>query len=184
MLRVVTEWASPQGGPYFTTLHYAGIGAAQAAIAHDRTVDFWLLWAAQISSAYTPTVQGDVVELNDSTGIPTAVHSVPSVTTSMSSTGQPLPFTTQGLVRLLTNTFNGARRIRGRVFIPGLTEAATQGGAPDSAFVNTVNGLLTTWLADAQGTSLVVWSPTAGFPSVVASATLWSQFAVLRSRRD
>lgn len=185
MQRVSLTWSSPQGGPYFSNLYFSGIGAADAATAHARAVALMQVFDQDISNAYSWTVDGDVYDVDTVTGQATAVHPVTPVTATGSSVGQPLPFTTQALAQWFTNVFQAGRQIRGRFFIPGFTEASTQGGSPDPGVFNPLRAALQAWVAaNPPSAKLVVWSRTGGTATVVVASGLWDQFAVLRSRRD
>jgi hypothetical protein len=117
------------------------------------------------------------------------------ITNHGNGTAELVPFATQGLIRLFTAAFEDGRNIRGRVFVPGITEDHNNGGVLSS-------GAHTAWQSAVDtltGSSFVVVyrrprpagsgihgdlpardgmfaSSTAGSP--------WNEFAVLRSRRD
>lgn len=185
MLRVEGTWTAPQGAPYFTTLHFTGAGATDAADAHDRVVVLFTSLAARFSNAYAITVLSEVAEVDPATGQTTDVHAVPAVTVNGTSSSQPLPFTTQGLLRWTTGFFQAGRQIRGRTFLPGVVEDDTQGGSPTAAVVNTVSGLLAAWLTNNEPLNqLAIYSRTGNTVTAVSDGTMWAQWAVLRSRRD
>lgn len=192
MLRTTAVWTAPQGGPYFSTMFFAGTGSAsatEAALAHRA---FWTALAPFINPAYSVNVDDEIVELDVQTGAPTAVYTEATTAQAGTLNSQPLSFATQGLIRLLTPTFVGSRRVRGRMFVPGLTEDSTQGGKPDVTFMSNVNAALATWFGTIDPSApLVVWSRpitgAGGRPGTqheVDAVTIWDQFAVLRSRRD
>ena len=99
------------------------------------------------------------------------------------ASGDPLPYATQGLMRLFTPSFINGRQIRGRAFIPGAVEAASTGAVPIAGYLTAVNSAGGALLGGAAP-QLAVWSRTHAAASAVASVSTWSQWAVLRSRRD
>lgn len=106
------------------------------------------------------------------------------------SIDHPLPWQTQGLVRLGTSTIVSGRRLRGRLFVPGPGEDDNEStGIPASAYTT----LLTTSFANmlVAGATLsepVIWHrPTAGAGGthgLITSVGASPDWAVLRSRRS
>lgn len=185
MLRVTTTWTAPQGGPYITLWHTAGQNAADALDAVNAVGTFLGNVDTEISTAYGWTTSGIVEVIDPQTGQITGQFVVTGTFGVGASTGQPLPFTTQGLYRWLTGFFQNGRQVRGRTSIPGLTENASQGGKPDAAFVTTMQGKIAAFLADfSPGNEFSIWSPAAGTVTHVNAGSFWDQWAVLRSRRD
>ena len=185
MLRILTTWTAPQGAPYYTNMYFAGLNQAQAEDAHSAVAGLWNNFQADISTAYGCTVQGDVDVVTPATGQVTDQHTVAPVTFAGDDAGQPLPFTTQGLIRWSTGFWQSGRQVRGRTFIPGITEGQTQGGVPDPAFIAVWNPFLVTFLgATDPGNEFGIWSRTAGNHTAVSAGAMWDQWAVLRSRRD
>jgi hypothetical protein len=102
-----------------------------------------------------------------------------------------LPVPTSLVVRLRTATVLAGKRLEGRSFVgPLSTSAAVSGLTPSvaagTAAVNAVTALLT----GATSVSPVVWRrpraipPRVGASGAIISGDAWSQFGVLRSRRD
>jgi hypothetical protein len=110
-----------------------------------------------------------------------------SVTGTVATDG--LPRQTQGLCRLGTSSVVDGRRLRGRLFLPGTTEAQNDtNGLPVSAYTTGIVSSFGSILSPgATASAPVVWHrPQAGAGGVsaaitsVAAAPTWS---VLRSRR-
>jgi hypothetical protein len=97
-----------------------------------------------------------------------------------------LPPATQGLCRFLTNTFVAGRRLRGRVFVPGPTEALSDLGRPTSTYLGYLNdGISDLITSGAAAGGFGIYSQTHKTFGLVVSGTAWSaNWAVLRSRRD
>lgn len=135
-------------------------------------------WAPLANNQFTATVQ-DVADLvEDTTGDKVGEDSISSPPSAVGSAVQGLmPNQTQLVVGLRTSTFILGRRLRGRVFFAGLDRSASVGGEPDEPAVQTI--------ADAMvGIGMVVFSPTHLTSDLVTSARPFSEWAVLRRRRD
>lgn len=98
-------------------------------------------------------------------------------------TGDQLPVMTQGLVRWRTGVFVGGREVRGRTFVPSPTEDKSTMGKPTALYTG---GLQTAAqaMADDEAAGLAVWSRARGQAHPVSTATVWSEWSGLRSRRD
>lgn len=151
----------------------------------------WATWAPNIGVGYTATFDPICIAVESTTGVLVAsfAGTQPAAVTG-SGAGDPLPFQTQGLVRLLTSTVLNGRRVQGRLFIPGPLEGGnTTGGGPTAAYQTAYDaggdGMLA---AGATTSSLQVWHrPVNGAGGANASVTSTSPsptWAVLRSRRS
>lgn len=192
MLRVTTEMTGLAGAPYFSAQYFAGTEPAEAEEATDAVGAFWQGLIGFITAGLVMKQADEVDVIDPATGLITDTHTVTGP--SNTSTGNaPLPKATQGLLRVRTSDFLAGRRVQGRVFIPALANDAQVGGVPsgpfNAALISVGNDLL-------EGTldvnSWGVWhrpNPDAEVPSVgsfhaATGVGTWSQFAVLRSRRD
>jgi hypothetical protein len=137
--------------------------------------------STSLNTAITATVMGQVEIVESSTGQVVGIDATgDDIVVEMSDTATPLPFTTQLLVQIRTGVFNNGREIRGRLFIPGFCQDGNVGGAPDPDVVSGVAGAANTML----GHGFAVYSPTHKMWASVSAATVWNEWAVLRSRRD
>lgn len=184
MLRVTTRWSGPAGGPFYSTFHFDGNSQAIADDAAGAAVTFWNGMQAALTSQISRQVLPEVLAIDPVTG--NALGSYVTAggdLTAGGATGAPLPWTTQGLIRLRTGLYVAGREIRGRIFVPGLTEDANDNGRPNSSARSVMDSALSTLIADA-GNQLEVWSPTQGQHAAVTHGNAWTEWAVLRSRRD
>lgn len=95
----------------------------------------------------------------------------------------PVPTTSQVLFQLRTGVRVAGREIRGRMYIPGLTEGANNGqGAIETSTLSDLQGWVNSFVGDGD-TTPVVWSRKNGTYEDIDSITVWGQWAVLRSRR-
>jgi hypothetical protein len=172
------------GSPYVSTQYFTGSTDSEAASAASAVGAFF----TSIKQKW-PTTMSFMVEpfcdvINDATGELVAIANIGGgVSGTGTSAGVPLPWATQGLLRLSTGTVVGGRLLRGRIFVPGTTEIDSDVGVPTATYT----GALTTAyaaLVTALPGKLRIWSRTNGTSALVSSASPWNQFAVLRSRRD
>ena len=184
MLRARTTFTGTTGAPWLSTMYF--IAATENQAAADAVIAavgaFWGAVDARLGTAIQWTTDPSVAVL-DLDGTQTgAFATTPQVGTGASAT-ELMPPANQILLRLRTNLFVGGREIRGRIFVPGNTEADATAGLVASAAQTAVNVAAAALIADAN-TIWAVWSPTNATATAVVSATAWSQWAVLRSRRD
>jgi len=185
MIRVTTEWTGASGSPYYTQMHFGGSTSGEAGTAVSAVRNFWFQLQNILSDELIAKVQDDVPQIDPVTGNILAMFNVPSSAVVFTNTNQILPWATQALFRLRTGVYVAGRELRGRQFIPGLTEDRSTSGNVDAATVTLLNGNWTfAYGGLASSNTVQVWSPTHGVADNVQSATVWDQWAVLRSRRD
>ena len=185
MLRVRTQLTGPQGAPWLNTLFFTNATEDQTAAnaAVSATGAFWnsvrTLMLPGVTFATLPTV--DVITV---AGGHTGAYNTTPVTNPGSATGSGLPTASQILCQLRTGTYINNREVRGRIFIPGLTTTSINAtGQVATSSQTTVNSALNALIA-ATGAKISVWDRKHAGYSTVSSASCWSSFAVLRSRRD
>jgi hypothetical protein len=186
MLRVLTTWGGTMSGlPYYSNLYFEGTTEGEADAALAAVIAFWQAVDNRIVDNATWTVDPTVEVVSTENGQVTGLFDGTGGTGSGNDAGDPLPPNTQGLIRWRTGDYVGGREIRGRTFIPGAPEAENAAGVPSSSYVSQMqtaaSGLLT---AAAGAGGLVIWSRTKLQPAAVVSASVWNQWATLRSRRD
>lgn len=134
------------------------------------------------STSLSWATSADVAVIDDATGNLVSMESVTPETGVGTGTGDLAPYATQGLLRLYTTTVVGGRLLRGRLFLPGVTEGANT-GIPSAGYISNYNTVAAALISDAN-TAWAVWSRTHGTSQAVSTATTWNRWAVLRSRRD
>lgn len=186
MIRVTTRFIGMTGSPYYNTLYFGGATQGEADAAAAAARQFWGGCASGISTLLDGQVLSEVEFVDPATGQVTGTEATTTTAIEGFAAGEPLPPANQGLCRLLTNTFVNGRRLRGRVFVPGPTEAMSGGVAPTTTYLgylNTAIGLLQSEGIAAGNAG--VYSPTHRVFAPITSGTAWSEgWAVLRSRRD
>jgi len=184
LVRVRTIFTGVAGTPWYSNLYFMGAGVAiNVANCHAQVAAFWNAYKPNVTTAVSYTVEGDVPTIDDATGNITGVTSVTPVTAACTGVGDSLPYQTQGLIRLYTNTFISGRRLRGRVFLVAPLESLSTTALPTAAYVSSMNAAATT-MKGAPGAQLAVYSRTHHTSAAVQTVSTWSQWAVQRSRRD
>ena len=183
--QVDTVWTGLAGSPYFTQLTFEKqAGNATPIAAAVRT---WLnSMSAMLAIGLKAQIGAEQTIIDSTTGQPVGLESsAAQLPVDFTGGTDALPPANQFLLRLATSQFNAGRRLQGRVFIPGTREVDSVNGTVDSTRLTALNtsaaGLVT---ATATIGKWSVYSRTHKAWASVDSATAWSQFAVLRSRRD
>ena len=186
ILRVRTLFTGVTGSPWLSTNYFVGATPAPTqAEANAAVVKVGAFWTAMrpLTSSLVSFATDANVAVMELDGTLTGGFATTPVTGTGTSVADMLPIANQGLIRWLTNVFVGGRQVRGRTFVPGQTETSSGAGIPTATWLGTVAPLAVT-LAATGPPSLVVWSETHASAQAVASSSVWTQWAVLRSRRD
>jgi len=158
-------------------------------LARFRT--FWNTFASHLSNTVSIDFDPICIAVEATTGVLTGAFAGTDPTTVTGGfAGDALPRQTQGLLRFGTASVIDGRRLRGRLFTPGICEADNAAtGVPSSTFISDLNVAGATLLAaGATSSDLAVWHrPQAGSGGASADVTAVSSsptWAVLRSRRS
>jgi hypothetical protein len=176
------------GNPYLTTF-YQGATADPTAVA-DAIQAFFDAVKNYQSSGWTWVLESNysVLQVEDGSLLSEAEVGV-SVGGGGTDTSALLPRQVQGLVQWRTISIISRRLVRGKTFIPGLTQSASDHGSPASGFVLAMTTAGSAYLAAAPSPLVysrpILHGPKAreGLVSDITSATAWDTFANLRSRR-
>lgn len=179
--RIRTVATGVAGSPWYVNMHFAGEGGPSAADEVAAVVAFWQQVAGFLDNAVTYQVQSDVVQLDSATGQQTGIVVTPGGARQGTDASPALPPANQGLIRLTSNAFFGGRRIRGRIFVPGVTSGSQDANGKPSADFRLAMQQGATYLVQ---NGLSIYSPTNRVVAVVSGVSTWTEFAVLRSRRD
>lgn len=152
--------------------------------AADAVIAFWQSVDADMSSSDAWRVEAEVAEVDIATGTLLSVTPVTGNSSIGGASGDRLPPQTQALIRWRTGAAVEGRELRGRLFVPAMVESEnTATGTPSSGLVGRMNSAGAALIA-ASNSDLMVWSKTWGQARLVTAASCWTQWAVLRSRRD
>ena len=184
MLRVRSILTGVAGTPWYSNLYFNGTLSTDAQAAVDAVYAMWVEYGNYMSPRISINIEPFVASLSPSTGQPTGGFTTTAPAASGgSAAGDLLPPATQALGTFNTGAYAGGRAIKGKIFLPGLTESASDqlGQVADtvrSGLVSALNNLIT------AAPELVVYSKKNGQVYTVGTATVAKDFAVLRSRRD
>ena len=181
-LRVLTKMTGLAGQPWYNTLHFAGGTQTEADDAADAAHDFWNAFQPSFANGLTVQVQPEVISYDPTTGDPVGLFATSTPAITSSGSGEPLPWATMGLVRWRTGDFVEGREVRGRTFIPALTEGHNTSGRPASALLTIMQTAIDALIADTP--TFQVYSVAHRTTHAVVTGSPWSEWATLRSRRD
>jgi hypothetical protein len=183
MLRVTTTFSGLTGAPFSNVLHFGGLDITDAGDAVAAAGAFWGAIDAIMVTECTWAVSADVEVIDPPTGNLLEVLNATAVTGGGGTTSAQLPGAVQGLIRWRTGQIVGGRELRGRTFVPGLAVAVNSDGTVQTGHAATIKSAADALIA--VGTPpFGIYSRTHGQLEPVVSSSVWSQFAVLRSRRD
>jgi hypothetical protein len=198
IMRVRSVLNGVAGLPGYSNLYFGPVdGTLAESDAVDLVAAFWNSMLGDMDNNITITVEGEVPIIEDTTGEIQDVVTVTGQTLAVFGQSDPLPFTTQALGRFITADFVNGRRVRGRMFVPGMCEISNALGVPTTTFITAASARFAGLVGDATA-PLVIWSrpipvkpPTTpptftrlGSSHVVTESNVWTQWASLRSRRD
>lgn len=178
--RILTVHTGTPGSPYYTNLVAVDNGTEPGSTYAQFVLDFWNALGNSRVSGAVATVQPQIDTFESDTGATTGVETWSGGTSPGTSTEQPLPPATQGLIQLRTGVYVGGREIRGRIFVPSPTEGANTTGVPTQSARDLMTGAAEVLVDNG----FYVYSPTHHQCAQIIAATPWTQWAVLRSRRD
>jgi hypothetical protein len=184
LIRTSMVWNGSTGGQGFTQHYFLGAGdLAHCTAAVTQQDGFYDSLASNIANDLSWVISGDVEVIDVGTGLITSVVTVPEALGSGTHSDEKLPLATQGLVRWRTGTFINGRRLQGRTFLPGMVEFNNADtGRVFTGFVGTVNTAAATFIGGSADPA--IYSKTHSSASSIQSASMWTEWAVLRSRRD
>lgn len=176
-----------RGGGLSTWYYDDTTTEAQDAV--DAVLAFWTAIADRIATGIAITVSPEVEVIDPSTGNITSVESATGGTVNGSEGTEPLAPALQGLVRWRTGVYvtSGSparsREIRGRTFIPGPTIGQSNNGKPEADYLSDVGAAAASYASSGPNASLV-YSRTHDRAEPITASSVWTEWAILRSRRD
>jgi hypothetical protein len=195
MLRVQTIHTGV-GGVGYTSHYFGSNDIADADEAQERVREFWDTTKQTRQNGTTATVQGEVQLIDAVTGQLEDIEGLDSIAVQGGAAAQErVGDALQVLCRLRTAGFRFGRRVRGRFFVPGTASQFQAGGNFGSTGPGVYNAALAVLIVPGvtDPLPLQVWSrpkrvdentQTPGQAYDVTEATVWTEFAVMRSRRS
>lgn len=189
MLRVRVEWTGPSS-PLLSTHYFlpTSESTVTATTCFTAVATLWNTLRAMIADQFGYVVQQQVDQLDLLGNLLGSFTATNAATANGQDTADELPFQTQGLIRWNTNAFVNGRRLIGRTFIPGPTEAHSSSGAPLTDYITNMNSAAATFVATTAANP-VVWqdkhdaTPPSGTTGVMTGGVGQGSWKVLRSRR-
>jgi hypothetical protein len=180
--RVRTVFTGVAGTPWYSNIYFD----ADAAVGPDYipfVADFWNAMDPYIMAVVQWAVEPEVAIVDDNTGEIVDVGTGAGVTGAGAATGEALPWACQGLINWHTGEYIGGRQLRGKTYVPGISQVANDNGVLLAGAVTTFLAAAAELISDGNG-ALRVFSPTHLTSEPVIRATVPRKIAVLRSRRD
>jgi len=181
MWRVTTVFSGVQGAPYYSNHYFPGTTTPAEGV--EAVDEFWDGCASVMVDDCSWTVQGEVVDIDVTSGQPVGFTTVTGANGAGTLTGEMQSPAIQMLVRWTSEQVINGRLLRGRTFIPAIAETMNDGGRPSATAVADVQAAASALIVDIDS-DIGVWSRTHGAFAVVTNASVWEEYAVLRSRRD
>jgi len=194
-MRVRTVFTGVAGAPFYNNLYFDApdtLAGAQGAV--DLVDTAWTTLTSIMAGSLFGTTEADVPVIDIPSGQMIGSYATSPGVIDPTSAAEPLPWATQGLVRLSTADFINGRQVRGRIYVPGLTEASQSTGQPNSSTIASLANMAAVLVASTAADLFIYSRPHPdpddpdvtidGVASLVTGGSGWDQFAVLRSRRD
>jgi hypothetical protein len=182
---IVTEWTGLGHNPKLSIMYIDD--AADVGLARDNIAGLWNALEGFLSTSIAWRVAQDGKIMDSATGELTGfwTDTTPFVGEGLNES-DPLPDATQLLVQWVTTEVVNGRRVRGRTFIPGMTEQHSERGNPSDDLVAGAAAGAQAMVTALLGNFVVWHRPTngvGGSTAVVNVATVWDEWAVQRNRR-
>ena len=182
MLRVRINWTGLNQG--FSIFHF--LPGTEDETTAQAAADAAGAWCGGVDNGLVPAqlwaIDPEVLQVNVGTGQTEGVFAVTPPDGAGSSPGTAVPNASMVLTRWRTGVFTGGRELRGRTFLPGANIAGSDDdGNINSASLAVFNAAAATLISTSD---FAIWGSTTAHAATVVSGTTWSEFAVLRSRRD
>lgn len=187
MIRIDSTFVGLQGLPGYNSLYFNGEDAADAELASDAVLAFWQATVPNFTAdTFNVTVSPTAVIVEEGTGIQSDFVSVSGGTVLGTLSGNPMPTLNQICLNLFTSGVVAGRRVRGRMFLTGFTEDASDENG--QILIGTRNSIQTAIANVIAAAPLVVWSRPVdggreGSAYPVSAGQVKLDWAYLRSRR-
>jgi len=159
-----------------------GTGQTEADNAAAAVASYHGALDAYQDSGISWTLDQQVVEMDHVTGNATGSYAVTAATATGGVATESLPFAAQAVIRLRTGVYTNGREVRGRTYLPGLTEAANDDGKVSATYITNLN-VVANGLRNDATCEWAIWSRINGTVSEITSVSTWDQFGIMRSRR-
>ena len=176
---------APSGSPYFNQTYWVKSPGLDVRDSVSKYRTFWNDIKSYIQEDTIVQVSNEIDVVDIDTGNIIDVTTIDPVDAVLGTdSGQALPWATQGLARFVTGVYVSGRALRGRLFIPAITESNNVAGIPGSGMLSAVNGAITSMTSAGLDASMAVYSRTHHVAAPTVGGNMWNQWSILRSRRD
>lgn len=184
MYVVKTIFESVPGSPHISLMRFSGSGfPADAQSAVNAVGAFWGTVDNLMTSGVTWRTDATVFDVDPATGQVTAAYSTTPQTGAGAIGGDAVPNMAQALIHWRTGVYVAGKEIRGKTYVPCLTEAANSaGGVIVSTTVSSIQAAADTLKNVTTPNPLVVWSRKNGTVQDVTTAQVNSLWATQRRR--
>lgn len=183
VFRVRTAISGGSGAAQVSTQYFLDNGTLTAQNAAVAVRTFWNSLAPNIVDTYHFAVEPAVESIDIGTGQPTQVTGTTTSPVTGGTNTDALPWQTQALIQLRTGTYTAGREVRGRIFIPGMSEVNNTAGIPSGTMTGSFDAAVAALIGDINS-ELVVYSRAHTEAVQVVTGNTWTKWASLRSRRD
>jgi hypothetical protein len=179
--RIRVIWSSPTSDTWVSTFWFQAADTASSCA--SAVVTFANAIKGKIGNAVTGALDPSCYTIDLATMKPTGITAVSGTISGVGASGDVLPYSTQGLMRLRTGVFVNGREMRGRLFLPAPAEVDNDSGFPLSSYQTSMAAAGNALVADA-GTNWSILSRRYAALTTISSVSVKNNWAVLRSRRD
>jgi hypothetical protein len=182
LARIRTVFTGVAGSPWYSNMYFD----ADAASGEDYIPgvhQFWTDQANFIAAAVDWIVEGEYAVIEDSTGNIVDVGDGDSLAGGGTQATETLPWANQALVNWNTGQYINGRQLRGKTFIPGLTQVSNVNGSLNPSHQASLQQRADELISDGNG-AFRIYSPTHLTSAPVTGRNVPTLISVLRSRRD
>lgn len=162
---------------------YFNVAGGTASQAANAAAAWWTGVKDLYRTTVTAAVQTEVPEIDEATGDVISMNIVSGASVAGTASEDPMSPLNQMCVNWRTGHYVAGREVRGRTFIPALTEGDWNSGAWTAGRKTLVETANSTLVGDANSI-LVVYSPTHANLWPVIYGQVKTKMSYLRSRRD
>jgi len=178
----VTFTGGPSGD-WYSSMHFDHTLGSSTQDSVDTVKAFWDALKAKMTNLLVIHIDPVVTQLDPVTLEPIGLDTVTGYTINCSGSTDALPFQTQGCILWNTGVWIGGRQVRGKTYIPGITEAENdQPGVPGAGMLSAMATAAAAVVTPVDGVPVVA-SRTHGGAIPISAAQVSLKWALLRSRR-
>jgi hypothetical protein len=180
--RYRTVFSGVAGTPWYSNIFFDE-NVTSSPLYGEFVADFWTALNAVMCTPVTWSVIPEVAFIDDATGQIIDLSTWAGEGGSAANTNEDMPYANQALINWRTGTYLAGRELRGKTFVPALTQAANDNGQLIAGTRASIDAAAEELISDGNG-AMRVFSPTHLTSSPITSSDVPAKIAILRSRRD